>query len=170
MAISSPLARPYAMISAADHPVRMGFSMTPTWAPASRLGADAEAAPGKPVPALRVLIVEDEAIIAMEMEAILQGGGHLVVDAVATAEEAIAVTRRTQPDLVLMDIRLARGGDGIAAALVIRNELGIGSIFLTAHSDQPTRLRAAAAAPLGFIVKPISPERLLQAVLASCRH
>jgi DNA-binding NarL/FixJ family response regulator len=123
--------------------------------------------PDAAMPSLRVLIVEDEAVISMELEAIVESQGYEVVDAVATAEAAIAAARRARPDLVLMDIRLARGGDGIAAALAIRRELGIRSIFLTAHSDPETRSRAAAAEPAGFIVKPLSAHQLVRAIRAS---
>ena len=111
-----------------------------------------------------MLVVEDEALIAMELESILEQQGHEVVDAVATEEDAIAAARLTRPDLVLMDVRLARGGDGVATAIRLRQELGIRSIFITAQSDQVTRARAAAAEPAGFLGKPLSPDLLARLI------
>jgi DNA-binding NarL/FixJ family response regulator len=109
---------------------------------------------------LQVLIAEDMALIAMDLEALVEKMGHEVVASVTTAEAAVGVARRTRVDLALMDIRLGHGGDGITAALALRRELGIRSIFITAHSDAHTRSRAAAAEPVGFLLKPLSPSQL----------
>ncbi len=125
---------------------------------------DEEGSPDRRANALRVLVVEDEALIAMELESILEQQGHEVVDAVATEADAIAAARLTRPDLVLMDVRLARGGDGVATAIRLRQELGIRSIFITAQSDQVTRARAAAAEPAGFLGKPLSPDLLARLI------
>ena len=125
---------------------------------------DEEGSPDRRANVLRVLVVEDEALIAMELESILEQQGHEVVDAVATEADAIAVARLTRPDLVLMDVRLARGGDGVATAIRLRQELGIRSIFITAQSDQVTRARAAAAEPAGFLGKPLSPDLLAKLI------
>jgi two-component system, response regulator PdtaR len=125
---------------------------------------DEEGSPDRRANVLRVLVVEDEALIAMELESILEQQGHEVVDAVATEADAIAAARLTRPDLVLMDVRLARGGDGVATAIRLRQELGIRSIFITAQSDQVTRARAAAAEPAGFLGKPLSPDLLARLI------
>jgi DNA-binding NarL/FixJ family response regulator len=125
---------------------------------------DEEGSPDRRANVLRVLVVEDEALIAMELESILEQQGHEVVDAVATEADAIAAARLTRPDLVLMDVRLARGGDGAATAIRLRQELGIRSIFITAQSDQVTRARAAAAEPAGFLGKPLSPDLLARLI------
>jgi CheY-like chemotaxis protein len=125
---------------------------------------DEEGSPDRRANVLRVLVVEDEALIAMELESILEQQGHEVVDAVATEADAIAAARLTRPDLVLMDVRLARGGDGVATAIRLRQELGIRSIFITAQSDQLTRARAAAAEPAGFLGKPLSPDLLARLI------
>jgi DNA-binding NarL/FixJ family response regulator len=125
---------------------------------------DEEGSPDRRANVLRVLVVEDEALIAMELESILEQQGHEVVDAVATEADAIAAARLTRPDLVLMDVRLARGGDGVATAIRLRQELGIRSIFITAQSDQVTRARAAAAEPAGFLGKPLSPDLLAKLI------
>lgn len=106
--------------------------------------------------ALRILIVEDEAIAALDLELIVARLGHHVVDVVDTGPAAISGAVDFRPDLVLMDIRLADDTDGIEAAIEIRRRLGTPSIFLTAHSDVQTHRRAMFARPLDFIVKPFS--------------
>ena len=105
---------------------------------------------------LRVLVVEDEPMIAWMLEAEIQGLGHEVVGTAAMATQALELARTTQPDVAIMDIRLADGSDGIDAALRLRADLGIPSVFVSGNADEATRIRAAAATPLGFIVKPIS--------------
>ncbi|WP_168220340.1 response regulator [Azospirillum thermophilum] len=126
-------------------------------APAGRDGAGGGAG-GRPV--LRVLVAEDEAITAMHIEDILLELGHEVVGTVDNGPDAVAAAGRLRPDLMLMDIRLARDSDGIAAATEVYRALGIRSVFLSAHSDTLTRERAAAALPLGFAVKPFSTSQL----------
>ena len=118
----------------------------------------------QPTPPLRVLIVEDEAVTALNLESTLLKLGHDVVDIVDTAPEAVAAAAAHRPDLVFMDIRLAGGSDGVDAALQIRNSCDIPSVFLTAHSDARTRSRAAAARPLDFLVKPFSPDKIAGAL------
>ncbi|WP_211103794.1 response regulator [Skermanella pratensis] len=113
--------------------------------------------------ALRVLIVEDEAITAMHIEDMVLQLGHGVVDSVDTEQAAVKAARRLRPDLVLMDIRLARGSDGIQAALEIRRDPGIRSIFMSAQTDALTRLRADAAEPFGYLVKPFGMDQIAEA-------
>lgn len=104
--------------------------------------------------ALHLLIAEDEAMIALELESMLEDLGHEVVGIARTADESIRFATMHRPDLVLMDIRLARG-DGVEAAIAIRARHDIPAIFMTAHSDAETRRRAMEAAPLDYLVKPI---------------
>lgn len=106
---------------------------------------------------LRILVVEDEAVPALDLEIQLQRMGHEVVAVADRASEAIAAAGLHGPDVVLMDIRLADGSDGVEAAVSIRGLHDIPSIFLTAHSDPGTKQRAAAARPAGFLVKPFLP-------------
>ena len=68
------------------------------------------------------------------------------------------------PDVVLMDVRLAQGSDGVEAAQEIRARFNIRSLFVTANVDAQTRLRAASADPLGFLEKPVTPPGLRQAL------
>lgn len=113
---------------------------------------------------MRILVVEDEFLIATECEFILADAGHEVVGVAADRDEALLLAERTRPDLVLMDIRLRRGDDGIAAATDILRRLGIRSIFVSAHGERETRLRGRAAEPLGWVMKPYTPKALLDAL------
>ena len=109
---------------------------------------------------LRVLIVEDEFFISLHTKELLQSLGHVPVAVAVSADQAVKLAEREQPDLVLMDIRLSGARDGIDAAREIRSRFGIGSIFVTANADPETRRRAAAVEPLGFLQKPLTEERL----------
>jgi CheY-like chemotaxis protein len=120
-------------------------------------GVDTGVAPAdEPRKVLRILVVEDEAITAMHIEDILRELGHIVADTVESGPAAVASAFRLRPDLMLIDIRLARGTDGIAAALEIRCNLNIPLVFMSAHTDAATRERANMAEPLGYLVKPFA--------------
>ncbi|MEC5325739.1 response regulator [Aurantimonas sp. A3-2-R12] len=121
------------------------------------------AAAGRDDPA-KILIVEDEFLIAMECEWILTEAGHDVVAVAADEQQAVSFAERTRPDLVLMDIRLARGGDGITAAKAIRSRYGIGILFVSAHGERETRERGESADPVGWLVKPYTAGTLLEAI------
>jgi CheY-like chemotaxis protein len=109
---------------------------------------------------LRVLIVEDEFFISLHIKELVQALGHVVVAIAVSADEAVNVAEIENPDVVLMDIRLIGSRDGIDAAEEIRRRFGIGSIFVTANTDPPTRQRAQAVQPLGFLAKPLSEHQL----------
>ena len=113
---------------------------------------------------LRVLIVEDEFFIALDIQAILEADGHSVLGVATSAEEAVQAAQTLLPDVVLMDVRLAQGSDGVEAAQEIRARFNIRSLFVTANVDAQTRLRAASADPLGFLEKPVTPPGLRQAL------
>jgi len=117
--------------------------------------------------ARRVLVVEDEFFLAVQIEEWLLDNGFEVVDVVHTADEAIAVAETERPDLVIMDIRLARETDGIAAALEILDRTGIRCIFATAYADAATRERGEKARPYGWLRKPFTPDVLLGTVKAA---
>jgi len=112
----------------------------------------------------RILVVEDERIVARDLEGALTELGYVVPAAVATGEEAIERARDLQPDVVLMDIRLPGAIDGIQAATSIRAERDIPIIYLTAHSDDETLRRAMQTEPFGYLVKPFSPPQLRCAI------
>lgn len=121
-------------------------------------------APSAEARAARVLIVEDDHLVALEIEAALADQGFEVTGVAATAEQALALARATRPDLAIMDIRLAGPRDGVDAALDLWREVGLRCVFATAHQDAETKRRAAAAQPLGWIAKPYRPAVLVQAV------
>jgi len=116
-----------------------------------------------------ILVVEDEAIVARDIACTLGGLGYRVVDRALSGEGAIDKARAGRPDLVLMDICLGGSLDGIAAATVIRSELGIPVIFLSAFSDDETLERAKAAEPFGYLVKPFK-ERDLRCAIEVALH
>ncbi len=113
---------------------------------------------------LKVLIVEDEFFIALDIQAILEADGHNVLGVATSAEEAVQAAQALLPDVVLMDVRLAQGSDGVEAAREIRARFNIRSLFVTANVDAGTRRRAASADPLGFLEKPVTPPGLRQAL------
>jgi diguanylate cyclase (GGDEF)-like protein len=125
----------------------------------------------RPSPPARILVVEDEAITAMDLAAELRGLGYEVCGPVDTTEAAVEAVQRDRPQLVLMDIRLRDGGDGVEAARRIGETLSAAVVFLTAHSDDATLGRALAASPYGYIVKPFRARELKVAVeLALAKH
>jgi CheY-like chemotaxis protein len=115
-----------------------------------------------PSKTLRILICEDESLIALGLCAIVEDAGHIVCGTCATAVEAVSAAINHQPDLVLMDVMLRGGEDGITAALEIRKRLNIPCLFMSAVDVPAVRERMAAAHPLGFIAKPYRPADLLQ--------
>jgi DNA-binding NarL/FixJ family response regulator len=112
----------------------------------------------------RILVVEDDFLIAMQTEIALTTAGFEVVGPATTAEEAVALAGETQPALAVMDIRLASTRDGIDAARQIYQDFAIRCIFATAHDDAHTRGRAEPYAPLGWLPKPYTMASLVAVV------
>lgn len=102
---------------------------------------------------VKILIVEDETITATHTKKILENLGYEVADLVISGEESIKKAHEMDVDLVLMDINLQGKMDGIEAAGIIRDRLGIPIIFISAYSDEDTIQRAKLTEPSGFIVK-----------------
>lgn len=120
----------------------------------------------------RVLLVEDEAIIALDLEQTLLDLGFRPTGITGTAEEALEAAARSMPDVVLMDIRIRGGRDGIEAAALLRESYAIPVVFLTAHSDTTTLARALQTSPYGYLVKPVDPRALrttLEVAVHRCR-
>ena len=112
----------------------------------------------------RVLIVEDEAITALDLATELRGLGYDVCGIVDTAEDAITVAAQERPQVVLMDVRLADGADGIEAARQVGLRQDAAIIFLTAHSDEATLARALVVSPAGYLIKPFRARELKVAI------
>jgi two-component system, cell cycle sensor histidine kinase and response regulator CckA len=130
-----------------------------------------EATVTEPVARARVLVVEDEALIAEELRERLTRLGHSVIDIVDSGDRAIQSAAEHQPDLVLMDIRLRGLMDGVQATQTIRRRVRIPVVFLTAHSDRETVRRAMGTEPYGYVLKPFSERELSIAVeIALSRH
>jgi diguanylate cyclase (GGDEF)-like protein/PAS domain S-box-containing protein len=112
----------------------------------------------------RILIVEDEAIVRADIRLQLQALGYMVVGEACSGREAVFLTGRLCPDLVLMDIALGSGMDGIAAARAIHEHQRLPVVFLSAYAADDILERARLAEPYGYILKPFS-DRELHAVL-----
>lgn len=112
----------------------------------------------------RLMIVEDDAITAMEMKQNLEDMGYDVVVTVDSGEDAIDQIAEARPDAVLMDIRLRGEMDGIEAAKIIRSQLRIPVIFLTAYIDEEKIKQAHLAHPFGFLLKPVQERDLKVAI------
>lgn len=113
---------------------------------------------------VRILIVEDESIIARDIQDCLENLGYSVLDIASSGEEAIAKAAELYPDIVLMDIRLRGEMDGIQAAEQIWQQLQIPVIYSTGFSDRSTVERAKLTRPFGYILKPVEERELYVAV------
>jgi len=112
----------------------------------------------------RILIVEDDYFVALDLEHRLMERGFDVIGIAASAEEAFQLAAARKPELAVVDIRLAGPRDGVEVAVELLTEMGVASVFATAHADEHTRKRAERARPLGFVQKPYSSEVLIRAV------
>ncbi|HEY6877308.1 MAG TPA: PAS domain S-box protein [Polyangiales bacterium] len=112
----------------------------------------------------RIVIVEDDRVVARDIAEQLERIGHTVVGTTSRGEEALALTLATKPNLVLMDIRLEGELDGIDAAEQIRARSHLPVIFLTAYADDPTVRRASKAEPFGYLLKPFEDLQLRTAI------
>ena len=108
----------------------------------------------------QILIVEDEAIIALGLQKKLEQFGHGVAAIASSGEEALAQTIELRPDLVLMDIVIQGHLDGIGAAKRIQEQFDIPVVYLTAYSDQEHLHRAKTTAPFGYLLKPFNDREL----------
>lgn len=113
----------------------------------------------------KVLIVEDELVVARDIEQQLLDLGYAPVGSATRGEQAVELCGQVCPDLVLMDIQLAGAMDGIAAAQRIRDQFALPVVFLTAFTADDVLARAKLTEPFGYILKPFS-ERELRTVLA----
>jgi PAS domain S-box-containing protein len=112
----------------------------------------------------RILVVEDEAIVAMDLRYKLEALGYTVPALSYSGEEAVDLADELSPDLVLMDIRLNGTLDGIDAAARIRERLDIPVVYLTAYADDSTIQRAKITEPFGYLLKPVENKELQTAV------
>jgi signal transduction histidine kinase len=119
----------------------------------------------------KVLIVEDERIVALDLQYQLRRLGYTVSDVASSGEEALRRTEKTRPDVVLMDIRLGGTLDGVETAEILRDQFDVPVVFLTAYADDRTLQRAKASEPFGYLLKPFEERELQIAIeLALYRH
>lgn len=119
---------------------------------------------------IRILIVEDEPVIGMDLQNILTSLRYDVPAVVTSGEEAIEKAEELKPDLILMDIVLSGDMDGIDATKSIREKLKIPVIYLTAHTEEFTFKRARETDPYGYLVKPVGKSDLYTAVETAIRR
>jgi CheY-like chemotaxis protein len=120
--------------------------------------------PDPPTSRTRILIVEDEAIVACDLQSRLESFGYEVVGIAASGEQAVRLAAEASPDLVLMDIQLRGQCDGIQVAETLRAEHRVGIIFLSAHSTDDMLTRAKLTEPLAYLLKPYQERELKIAI------
>lgn len=118
----------------------------------------------------KILIVEDEPIIAMDIKSYLRKLGYQVIGIAHDSEQALDMIYTRQPDLVLLDIRIDGTRDGIQIAGIINEKYDIPFLFLTSHSDEHTLDRATATKPYGYIVKPFDENDLKTSVAVALHN
>lgn len=119
----------------------------------------------------RILIVEDEGLVARDLESMVRNLGYRVVGVCSSGEEAFRLINTRRPDLIIMDIVLQGRMDGIKTADEIRRHYNLPIIFLTAHTDEATFQRAKVTNPLAFLHKPVEQKELLTVIeMALYKH
>ncbi|KWT82508.1 ATP-binding protein [Candidatus Magnetominusculus xianensis] len=121
---------------------------------------------------IKIQIVEDEALIALNMKGKIEGyQGFMVTAMAASGEDAIVAAERDRPDIVLMDIVLRGSMDGIEAAKEIKDRFGIPVIYLTAYSDDKIIEKAELTEPLGYLLKPCNCREMIVTIkMAMYKH
>lgn len=112
----------------------------------------------------RILVVEDESIVARDLQETLEEFGYGVAAIASSGEEAIEKASQTRPDLVLMDIRLKGKLDGVDTAMRLRQQMQLPVVYLTAYADDETVERAKATEPLGYLLKPFVGREVYSAI------
>ncbi len=119
---------------------------------------------------LRILIAEDDPLVAVTLTDQLAELGHDLVAVASDGEEAVQMVREVQPEIIILDIKMPNR-DGISAAEEISSEFDLPIIMLTAYSDRALVLRAAEAGALAYLLKPVAAEELSASIqLAMARH
>jgi PAS domain S-box-containing protein len=112
----------------------------------------------------KILIVEDEILIARELETRLRGLGYAIASIALSGEEAVRAASELRPDIVLVDVVLKGPMDGIAVADEMRTRLDLPIVYVTAYADESTVQRAKVTEPYGYIVKPFAESEVHAAV------
>ena len=112
----------------------------------------------------KVLIAEDDALIAMWLSEVLRLRDLDVVGVAGTVTDALCLAQNTRPDLAIFDVHLKGQSDGIEGATLLKSFLDIPVVFLTGQSDQRTRDRALAVKPAAYLCKPAGPQEIMAAM------
>lgn len=115
----------------------------------------------------RVIVVEDEFLIAMDLSDLIEEFGHRVVGVADTIEAAIELAETQRPDIAVVDLRLKHGQSGIAVAEFLYERMKVRSIFASGNLDARLRRSLARLEPVAFVGKPVSPHLLGRALLAA---
>jgi diguanylate cyclase (GGDEF)-like protein len=118
----------------------------------------------------RLLIVEDECIVAFDLRVVLEDLGYVVVGTAASSDEALRIADEQCPDLVLMDINIAGQTDGVQAGCLLRARHRVPLVYLTANVDTATLGRALATEPAGYVVKPYNEHSLHTTIEVALRR
>ena len=119
---------------------------------------------------LRILIAEDDPLVAVTLSDQLTELGHNVIAVASDGEEAVMMARQVEPDIAILDIKMPNR-DGISAAEEISRDLDLPILMLTAYSERPLVMRAAEAGALAYLLKPVAAEELAASLsLALARH
>lgn len=108
------------------------------------------------MPEKKILIVEDEVLVARDLELRMNKAGYCVTAVVADAESAFVSIMQEKPDIIIMDVMLKGRIDGIEAAAIVRRQYSLPVVFITAYEDDATVSRAKKAAPYGYLTKPVN--------------
>lgn len=111
-----------------------------------------------------ILVADDEAVICAQLGELLEGAGYALAGTAASTVQTVEQARALRPDLVLLDLVMPGGGDGLEACRLIQEELGIPVIMVTAYGFASYLNRVRGAAPYGYVLKPFSDEQVLAAV------
>ncbi len=118
-----------------------------------------------PLNETKILIVEDEAIVALEIQTRLSMMGYKVCGIAASGEKAIQLTKETFPSLILMDIKLKGKMNGLDAAEIITDKYSTPSIFITAFSDESTIRQIKNSRNKNFLLKPLREDEMKNAIM-----
>ena len=119
--------------------------------------------------ACRILIVDDESLIRMDLRLLLEEAGYTNIEEAANVEDALSLARQWRPDVAILDINLAGDTEGFMLAEALRQMLPIRIVFVTGYGTDETRHAAAAFAPVAFLNKPFDSVQVLAAVARGCR-
>lgn len=117
-----------------------------------------------------VLIVEDEVLIAFHLQALVEQAGYRVTDIASDPADAVSSAAERRPDFALMDVRLARGSNGLEAAKMLYERFGIRSLFVSGNIDREMRAKAEELRPLGYLGKPFMAGDVLAALERAVRQ